>query len=176
MNIRDLGNTLFVIGIEREEVEAKDLSRIKELLKKIRGKHGKNSLEITFSGYDDLTDEIFEIEAIRAWVDKLFKEYPYILYYIEDRMDGWKNLIACYCDVEAAIKTGELKNSLQVAKDLIEHGIQPQTFPVIVKIDDTRRRTITQSMLTHGKAIQDTEGAKQLVKSFNEIFPPNKRF
>lgn len=132
-----LENEYVVICIDKKEVELLDLSRVSKifnLLKELRTKACRK-LVITFDGYDDTLEEIYEIMQIREYVLKLFSKYPYMFYYIATFDLNMKILLACISDVE---KKSDIKNN--VAKNINEilftgKDIVPVQFKYVTPLD-----------------------------------------
>jgi len=72
--------SLCMVGISKDEILTRDFRRIDELVKLLHEckTESRQKVMITFMGYDDTSQEIYEIKAIRLFVEKLFRKYPYI--------------------------------------------------------------------------------------------------
>jgi len=58
---------------------------------------------ITFMGYDNTPQEIYEIKSIRKFTEKLFRKYPYILYFICNFESNAGLLLACIADIKMQV-------------------------------------------------------------------------
>lgn len=56
--------------------------------RELAGEHVFRSLTITFRGFDDTDDELWEMPKVREWVHKLINRVPHLFYYIEN---DWYN-------------------------------------------------------------------------------------
>lgn len=91
----------FVIVISKEEVLNKDikpaLTILNQFLKSPEiAKKYMERVEISFHGYDDYPAELFEIEAVREYVDLLDNEFPYWLYFLSKEYLGLQCIIHCF--------------------------------------------------------------------------------
>lgn len=160
---------LFMVAVQRESVEKLDISLISDLIKKLKphGRNARSSVNITFSGYEYELEEIFEIMEIRKWVEKLFREIPYILYYAESEIEGMKNLLLCYCDIEYVVPEGERKSEIEYLRDK-ERGIEPPKRPVVITISDKKLNRIKDNIKKYGKEIKDLQGAKKSIEAIED--------
>ena len=93
--------SLCMVGISKDEILTRDFRRIDELVKLLR-EYKISSCQkvmITFMGYDNTPQEIYEIKSIRRFVEKLFRKYPYILYFITNFESNSGLLLACIADI-----------------------------------------------------------------------------
>ena len=89
-----------VITIERSEVEAMDLSRVKSLFKiildsKESASHFFERLDISFSGYDSVPDELETIENVRLYVKMLDQIFPFWIYFCTKYGLGLRCIMFC---------------------------------------------------------------------------------
>lgn len=109
-----LENKFVAFSVAREEVETFNYERLAfvfSLLKEIKTKAFRKLL-ITFDGYEDTPEEIFEIDAIKKYMFRLFFNYPHMFYYISTFDLNMKILLACIGDVvkKAEISDNVVKN------------------------------------------------------------------
>lgn len=90
-----------VIVISRAEVESHDTSVAMSVLNQLctspqvaRGHLER--VEIAFHGYDHQADELFEIPAVRQYVQELDNQFPYWLYFLSKRHLGLQCLLYCF--------------------------------------------------------------------------------
>ncbi len=87
--------------ISRAEVEAMDTSTVIGLLNRLIGspetaRRFVERVDISFQGYDDTRQELFEIPEVRNFVYKLDGEFPYWLYFLSKQLVGLKCLLLCF--------------------------------------------------------------------------------
>lgn len=90
-----------VIVVSRKEVLDRDikpaLTALNRLLESPETvKKYKEKVEIAFHGYDDTTAELFEIDAVREYVDLLDNEFPYWLFFLSKEYLGLQCIIYCF--------------------------------------------------------------------------------
>jgi hypothetical protein len=160
--------TLYVIQIPREDVEKLDISMATQTIKQLE-KIGSQSqtIELTFSGYDETTDEVFEISAIRKWVTKLLKIAPEILYYSSLKIGTTTRLLACVYDMETVSE--KRMNAHEVNEYMIENGSIPKQ-PVWISIPEKERMKIYSNLRNYGLKRKDLQGANKIVKTLKELF------
>jgi hypothetical protein len=90
-----------VIVVSRAEVESHDTSVAMSVLNQLctspqvaRGHLER--VDIAFHGYDHQADELFEIPAVRQYVQELDNQFPYWLYFLSKRHLGLQCLLHCF--------------------------------------------------------------------------------
>lgn len=96
-----------ILVITRHEVKSMNLSRARQTLKTFEdvGKHGRNKLMISFLGYEYSSKEVYEIEEIKNYVNKLFNEFPHIFYFLSDINGSRTVFLLCLCNKIKTKKT-----------------------------------------------------------------------
>lgn len=153
----------------KEEVEKKNFKGITKLLKTMEklGTQSRQTVTITFSGYDHIADEIFEIDDIRKWVNLLLFRYPQILYYINVETEGLQNLLICYCDIETVF-IGEKKPSDQYSIEDFMTGNIPQQ-DIYLTIDDRKLQTFKKAIIKEAKKHGDLLGGGKVIADMEKI-------
>lgn len=163
----DLGS-LTIIHIEKEEVKLLQFKRIEKTLRVLKkvGKKARNSLLITFSGYDDIPDEIYEIPEIRRWVAKLVKRNPEVFYFLNRELEGSQIILATLCDLTSFYVGEPTKSPLEY----YESGIDPTDLPkktVELTISDELKEHIIKGVTDYAKKINDIDGARSSLAIFD---------
>ena len=101
MNRSHFGHLLIVIS--RDEVLRQDISGPLKTLKHLianRENIRANMLnvDVSFSGYENTKEELFDIPEVRSYVHALDKEFPYWLYFLSRHFMGLQCLAYCYLD------------------------------------------------------------------------------
>jgi hypothetical protein len=161
----------FLMPIEREEIESKDVSRVEDFLKvctKI-GEPLKQKCGLSVSGYDDTSEELFEIKEVRKFVEKLFKRNPYLMYYMDTRVgyDEW--LLSSWADEVVAIRGNEHlgRNVFEIWE---EYGANPPQFQVKCTFKNEKFVNMLDGLRKHGKKIGDSEGANEIAAKLDKHF------
>lgn len=163
-----MDNNLYVIQIPRTETESKDIGTITHYVKQLEKiKAPSQCVEITFSGYDESTDEVFEIEDIRTWTTKLLREVPEVLYYTSIPMGSTIRLLACVYDVETV--SLRRMNAYEANEYALEHGVQHQQ-PIIINIPEDERMRLYGAIKSYGLKRKDLHGAGVIVNELKKLF------
>ena len=90
-----------VIIVSREEVDAKDTSSVLEALRALVASPDValsyfESVDISFHGYNDWHEELFEIQAVREFVYALDEHFPYWLFFLDKKAPGLQCLAHCF--------------------------------------------------------------------------------
>jgi hypothetical protein len=133
------------------------------------GEHARQSCVITCSGYDDIPDELYEIAEVRKFVQKLFRRYPYILYYINRQVEGDHWLLGCIADEVRAIVPQEHRLSASELAEKFGYRNIPQ-HQLSLLFNGNNLAKILRPILDHGKKIGDIEGAKDIVIQYALVF------
>ena len=99
MNRSDIGTLIIVIS--RDEVERQDISAPLSTLKSLlvnRDSIRANQLNVavSFHGYDDSREELFEIPEVRNYVYALDAQFPFWLYFLSRYFTGLQCLACCH--------------------------------------------------------------------------------
>jgi len=97
--------SLCVLAISKDEILTRDFRRLDKFIKLLQECKTKSrqKIMITFMGYDNTPQEIYEIKAIRLFMEKLFRKYPYILYFINNFESNAGLLLACIADIKMQV-------------------------------------------------------------------------
>ncbi|MDH6674348.1 hypothetical protein M2277_005040 [Paenibacillus sp. LBL] len=166
MNVTKLESNVFAT-IEREEIESLNINNFVSLIhdcRKTMGKSARQRVLPLFSGYDHIPDEVYEIKEIRQWVGMVFEKLPYLLYYISTEGQLDRLLLACIMDVESLF-VGEKLSPDQL---ILEQGVRrledlPQ-IPLKITIPTDRFKKMCKSISSHGKTLNDVQGANKVIK------------
>jgi hypothetical protein len=153
---------LIFFQVSRVEAEKLKYDRVQKLVKALGKREDKGfaSLVLTFDGYNDIPDEIYEIEDIRRWVHGLFLKYPYFLYFINAQAEGYSTILPCISDLKDVIKTEE---HYLPDNELLRLGINPFTdlpkVKAVVKMPRSMGIKIITGLEAYGRKIKDPVGA-----------------
>lgn len=166
------GREVFILmPIEREEIENRDVSRVEDFLKTCAkiGKPIRQKCGLSVSGYDDIPDELFEIEDVRKFVEKLFRRNPHLLYYMDVTIgyDEW--LISSWADRVTAIR-GDEHLGRNVYQVLEEYGTNPPQFEVHCAFNNEKFVNMLDALRKHGAKIGDKEGANEIADKLDKHF------
>jgi len=90
-----------LIVISKEEVQSGNIEPALSALKKLTespevAKSYVENVDIAFDGYNNYTEELFEIVEVRDYVFKLDDEFPYWLYFLSKKHLGLQALLLCF--------------------------------------------------------------------------------
>ncbi|URJ76384.1 hypothetical protein MF621_004091 (plasmid) [Bacillus velezensis] len=173
--IKDLvekgGKPFIVRHLSKREVVEKDFLQIDEALSVFSkiGKPLRGCLAITCGGYDDITDELFEIMEVREYVREVFNKHPHIFYYINTEMDTHKWLIESLVDVETYF-VGEKLTDRQIYE---RYGKDFESIPqVMSSLNDSEGLLprLLKGIIRHGKRNKDAMGSKKVALMYASMF------
>lgn len=152
-----MSDTLYVLEITKKDIASLSLVRVKNLVSQleVRNQHGEdlaNSLCIMFQGYDDVSEEVFEIDEIRRWTMTLYNEMPYIFYFLNRDIKADTLILSCLLDFKT-LKNDQLKEQ-----------------PVILVNNDKIMHRISDEILKYGKRIADPSGALKKATYLTSLF------
>jgi len=92
---------LTVIVCPRADIEAGNTSEVNHVLRGLlaspdTARGYKECVEITFDGYDEDPEELFEKVSVREFVKKLDEEFPFWLYFLSKQHLGLQTLLLCF--------------------------------------------------------------------------------
>jgi len=95
-----IGSPLTIV-VSKEEVQSGNivpaLSSLKKLIETPEvAKSYVENVDIAFDGYNDYSEELFEIVEVRDYVYKLDDEFPYWLYFLSKKHLGLQALFLCF--------------------------------------------------------------------------------
>lgn len=161
---------LIVYPISKEEIVNCDLTEVLGTLH-ILSKNGSayyNSLVITFSGYDDVADEIYEIMEIRKFVRELFNKCPHILYFTNQQFETHQHLLCCLCDYET-MQTGPKRSPMEWAR----LGFTQDKLPkhnIHLRLSEVDNKRIRRSTIQFANKVGDRKGGNQIIEMLNSVF------
>ena len=90
-----------IFVINRDEVAAGDATRAKAFLKSLlvspeTARSYFENVDVSFHGYDDDSRELFEIQGVRDFVNKLDTEFPFWLYFMDLSYSGLYAIAMCF--------------------------------------------------------------------------------
>ncbi|TVX85956.1 hypothetical protein [Paenibacillus agilis] len=163
-----MDNTLYAFQIPKSEVVKKDISTIAHYINQLEKIEAHSQcVEIIFDGYDDTTDEVFEIQDIREWVTMLLKKSPEILYYTSLSLGTTTRLLACAYDVETVSQ--KRMNGYEASEYFEVHGELPQQ-PTLITIPEDERLRLYNAIKSYGIKRKDLIGAGVIVAALKEVF------
>ena len=156
--------------IERDEIESKSFKRLDDFFKTVTrvGKPLRHSCGITVSGYDDVKEELFEIEDLRKYVDKMFHRYPYLLYYINIDMGYYEWIISSWADQSIAVRGDQ--HIMNAYESSARYGSKPPQFPIQTSFDGLKFNKMLNTIRAHGVKIGDIEGANEVAGYYDRRF------
>lgn len=164
MKVINKGMKPFVMyKISKEEIETGDMKGLDKFFKTILrvGSPLRQSCSIICGGYDDIPDELYEIPEVVKFVKKMFRRFPYILYYIstETESDHW--LISSMADSLTSKADIEIKkmNANQVFE---KYGFDTPRVEAMLVFEGDNLSNIIKPILDHGKKIGDVENARKI--------------
>ncbi|SMD01275.1 chlororespiratory reduction 6 domain-containing protein [Pedobacter nyackensis] len=104
INLKEVMSTgidFLTLIISRDEITRNDISISNNILQQLTTdkkivNHFRERIEITFDGYNNTTEEIWEIPQVRKFVEKLDSEFPYWLYFLTKNGNGLYAIIKCF--------------------------------------------------------------------------------
>lgn len=167
-----MNQNLYVLQIPRQDVENKDIGMITHYIKQLEKiKAPAQCVEITFSGYDDTTDEVYEIQDIRAWVSLVLKEAPEILFYTAFHFGTTMRILNCAYDF-SHVKT-RLMNAHEATDYFFEHG-NPLNHPVMISVPSDELLRLYGAIKMYGIKRKNEHGAGQVVQAMKDTFDSYK--
>ena len=90
-----------IFVVSKNEVVNQDISSILSSLNNLLSSPEKalsycEKIDISFDGYNNIHDELFEIPEVRNFVYKLDEEFPYWLYFCSKELHGLRTLLYCF--------------------------------------------------------------------------------
>lgn len=90
-----------IIVVSKAEVDAMETASVMNVLRSLvsspeRAASLFEMVDIAFQGYDDTTQELFEIDRVRDCVRKLDEQFPYWLYFLDKSQTGLQCLAYCF--------------------------------------------------------------------------------
>jgi len=157
-----------VYNVLRSEAEAKDYSRFRRFFLSLT-KDNFQELILIFDGYNEVVEELYEIEEVRTWTRELINLFPHIFFFIEQQLSGThRMLLLNTCEIESVFYQGELKKPIsEMSIEEFEHRTQES---IVVKPDNDLLEFISIKTLEYGAATDCWEHATTVVKSIHDVF------
>lgn len=154
---------MFFYHISKEEVLNKDLRNINKLMSTVAkvGKGAKHSLVITCNGYDDVTDELYQIQEVREYVQLMFQRHPHILYYIANQFEADHWLLCSIADEVSSVVHGRLYTGNELME---KFGLNSDKVPKVhahLTFTGGRLEEMLRAIIKHSKLNKDANGGKR---------------
>ena len=139
-----------IIVVSKDEVQSCDVSPVLGTLKKLIespevARSYREKVDIAFHGYNDYSEELFEIPEVRNYVFKLDEQFPFWLYFLSKKYLGLQALLLCflppYLNEEAKKK---------IFPERIDNLLSNRWFPALnhigefVGMDENENKAITE--------------------------------
>ena len=158
--------SLCVLAISKDEILTRDFRRIDEFMKLLHECKIEScqKVMITFMGYDNTPQEIYEIKSIRRFVEKLFRKYPYILYFITNFESNSGLLLACIADIRMQAVVNK-KPFTAYMGDMGQFMNRPQQSAEL-SLSETKCLSIISDIVEYGLSIGESElSMKKLINT-----------
>ena len=120
-SLKEFVTNIFIINVERADVEALDITRTAVFLSRLLADRNsveryKGCLELSFDGYNSDPRELYEIPEVRKFCSKLDQSFPYWFYFLATNSLTLLVIAGCLCTV-TRVKPDKIKFE---SEDLIE--------------------------------------------------------
>lgn len=159
------------LTITRAAIEKKSTSGIERYLHQLtkKGRSSYQSIVIIFDGFDDTTEQVYEIKEIRDWVYSMFRLFPHILYFVSPLLDSHLTLLACLGDVETLL----IGNAPLTPNEYESLGIDMVKFAprhlFNIMIDDDLFMAMDFALQNYGQSIGDIPGAALPIEMIRSV-------
>lgn len=154
-----------MVSISYEDCENLNLLPFRAIMATIerQGKRLQQKVAITFDGYNDIPQDVHEIPTCIRYMRALYAEYPYIAYYLSDRLDTLRIFMACL----------GRSTSLREGHPEVPDPNRPETFKqymVHINYSNVDIEAMYQAMKKHAKRNHDPKGAdRSMMALFAEV-------
>ncbi len=147
--------TAVALMIPKSIILNKNLDIIRHVRDALSKKGGsmRGHLLMSIDGYDDIPDEIYEINEIRAYIKLVLDEWPALFYYLSPINGLSGSFLACLGDVLGVC--GYTKE--EAYRLLVEEGIAVK-HELQVKLDDKTRHKIAEGIMNGTLHHKDNPG------------------
>lgn len=132
------------------------------------GKKAIGHVVVLFDGYNDITDELFEIHEVRNYVQEMFKRFPHLLNYINFDLEGHHWLLSCLVDVDS-IYAGRKMTFEEHIKQFGTHVPMPR-FLVHMHMPDPMLNKLINAMRIHANKLKAGKQVEGQVMRLRAIF------
>lgn len=160
-----------MLRIKRRVIEMKHIDPVERYFHRLTAE-GVTSFQkviIVFEGYDDTTEEVYEIKEVREWVYSIFRLFPHFIYFISMELDSHITLLACLGDVET-IRIGSYpltpNEYAALGIDIIR---ETQRFHYNIKIDDDLFMAMDFAIRKYATSIRDHFGAERILEMIRGV-------
>lgn len=164
-------NEIVGLTITRSAIEQKSTTGIERFFHQLtrNGKSAYQSVFFIFDGYDDTTEQVYEIKDIRDWVYTLFRLFPHFLYFINRKLDSHITLLACLGDVETLL----IGNAPLTPNEYASLGVDMLSYAprhlYNITIDDDLFMALEFAIQKYGRSIGDTKGAALTIEMIRGV-------
>jgi len=164
-------NEIIGLTITRAAIEQKSISRIQTFFHELtkNGLSAYQSVIFIFDGYDDTTEQIYEIKEVRNWVYSLFLQFPHFLYFVNPQIDTHITLLACLGNVETLL-VGNAPLTPKEYDDLrVDMISQAPRYFYHLSVEDDLFTAMEYALKKYGRSIDDMAGAQSTIEMLRGV-------
>ncbi|RRJ54747.1 hypothetical protein EHV15_34705 [Paenibacillus oralis] len=162
-----------VVGltITRAVIEQKSTTGIERYFHQLttKGRAAYQSVVFIFDGYNDTSEQVYEIKEVRDWVYSLFCLFPHLLYFINPKIDTHITLLACLGDVQTLLVGSTPLTPNQYEDQGIDMIAYAPHYLYNVTIDDDLFMAMDFALQKYGRSICDIPGASLTIKMIRGV-------
>ncbi|KJD43294.1 hypothetical protein [Paenibacillus terrae] len=168
--------TLYLMNISKRSIDEMSFEFVDRSLNFLQeqGAHSFGKIITMFDGYNDIKDEIYEINEVRTWVKELFQLYPHFLYFINYSFDSHITLLSSVSDVEISYTGGGTLSPMEYKRLGIDPltDIEPKQWTIT--LSEGLYLQMKRALIDYGQNVNDFLGAAETIKMINAVTNPTK--
>lgn len=160
-----MGKTYFY-HVSREEVEQRNFEGIDLFiisLEMLRKKSFEKAA-ISFSGYEDVSEDIWEIDDIRYFVKRTVEKYPHIFYFLDNVFEAKDIIMYCYANIDLINKENDTK------KENVDDVFNQPQVTLHLNFTSEQQQIIVDGLRDWAKRFGDYKGVKETMEYLNQKF------
>ena len=160
-----VNNVICCFALSKDEILTRDFRRLDTFIKLLKECEtaARQKVMLTFSGYDHTALEIYEIRAIRLFVEKLVRKYPYFFYFLTPLQSNSSLILSCICEIQMLADTDKKSINQILALGRKDFNNRPKLV-VHLSIPKVKCLNLIGDIVKYGLSIgEDEVSMKKLV-------------
>ncbi|QNR70161.1 hypothetical protein IAQ67_14300 [Paenibacillus peoriae] len=163
--------TLYLMNISKRSIDEMSFEVVERCLSFLleQGANSFGKIITMFDGYNDIKDEVYEINEVRKWVKGLFDLYPHFLYFINYSLDSHITLLSCVGDIQISYVGDETLSPNEYVRLGIDPLIDVKPKQWIITLPNSLYISMEKALIDYGQQINDFIGAAEAIKMIKII-------
>ncbi|MCW3793752.1 hypothetical protein OM416_19345 [Paenibacillus sp. LS1] len=155
----------YLINVSRNSIEQKSFEFLNQSIDFLlsQGSDAFASTIVMFDGYNDTSEEIYEIPEVRNWVNDLLLAHPYFIYFASRATDTHLDLLSCVGDIAIRYSGEKTLSPNEYARLGIDPLTEVERKQWTISINEILYKRMELALRLLGTRIDDPQGTNETI-------------